>query len=131
MANTKKIRARVAKKGRPGGLSDVQRAQVDKLLSPICQPHSDPKVSSLLRHGYRVEGRSVVLFESRPAFERPHEWREHPVAKFKFIKSRRVWELFCVYRDLKWHVYEPLPEWSALAVLVIEVEKDPTGIFWG
>lgn len=32
---------------------------------------------------------------------------------------------------LKWHVYEPLPESSALAVLVSEVEKDPTGIFWG
>ena len=36
-------------------LSDVQRVQVDKLLSPIYQPHPDPKVSSLLRHGYRLE----------------------------------------------------------------------------
>ena len=50
-----------------------------------------------------------MLFESRPAFQKPHEWREDPLAKFKFIKNRRVWELFCVYRDLKWHVYEPLP----------------------
>ena len=117
--------------GRSNSLSDVQRVQVDKLLSPICQPHPDPKVSSLLRHGYRIEGRSVVLFESRPAFQKPHEWREHPVAKFKFIKSRRVWALFCVYRDLNWHVYDPFPESTELAALVSEVEKDPTGIFWG
>jgi hypothetical protein len=117
--------------GRSNALSDVQRMQVDKLFSPICQPHPDPKVSSLLRHGYRTEGRSVVLFESRPAFQKPHEWREHPVAKFKFIKSRRVWLLFCVYRDLNWHVYEPLPESTELAALVSEVKKDPTGIFWG
>ncbi|HEY8766754.1 MAG TPA: hypothetical protein VIP09_05785 [Dehalococcoidia bacterium] len=77
----RRLRAGTAKESsrQPNALSDAQRMQVDKLLSPICQPHPDPKVSSLLRHGYRVEGRSVVLFESRPAFQKPHEWREHGV----------------------------------------------------
>ncbi len=25
-------------------------------------------------------------------------------------KSRSVWQLFCMFRDLKWHIYEPFPE---------------------
>lgn len=36
-----------------------------------------------------------------------------------------------MFRDLKWHGYEPLAEATDLASLVAEVRKDPTGIFWG
>ena len=72
----------------------------------------------------------LVLYESRPAFRAPHEWHEHDVAKFRFVKSAAC-ELFCQFRDLKWHSYEPLPESSDLETLVAEVQRDPTGIFWG
>jgi hypothetical protein len=37
----------------------------------------------------------------------------------------------CVFRDLKWDVYEPLRESADLAELVGDVRRDPTGIFWG
>jgi hypothetical protein len=101
------------------------------LLAPICAPHYDPAVSSKLRHGYRIEGYSVVLYESRPAFRAPHDWHHHDVAKLRFVKSAEVWQLFCQFRDLKWHSYEPLPEAPSLEALVREVQADPTGIFWG
>jgi hypothetical protein len=112
-------------------LSEVQSALVERLLAPICAPHPDLAVSSKLRHGYRVDGYSVVLYESRPAFRAPNEWHEHDVAKFRFVKSAAVWQLFCQFRDLKWHSYEPLPESNDLETLVAEVRRDPTGIFWG
>jgi hypothetical protein len=114
-----------------GRLSELQLVQVDRLLVPICKPHPDPKVSSKLRLGYRIADYSVILFESRPAFMPPHDWLEQEVAKFRFVKTRQAWQLFCMFRDLKWHAYEPLPESPALEVLVSEVTKDPTGIFWG
>ena len=112
-------------------LSRLQSALVAKLLAPICVPHPDPAVASKLRHGYRIDEYSVILFESRPAFLSPREWQDHDVAKFRFVKSREVWQLFCQFRDLKWHAYEPLPESPELEALVSEVRKDPTGIFWG
>lgn len=112
-------------------LSQLQTAVVERLLAPICAPHPDPAVSSKLRHGFRIEGRSVVLFESRPGFAAPHDWKDEDVAKFKFVKNRQTWQLFCQFRDLNWHIYEPLPESRDLAALVHEVQSDPTGIFWG
>ena len=112
-------------------LSQVQFALAERLLAPICAPDPDPAVNSKLRLGYRIDGYSVVLYESRPAFRAPHEWHEHDVAKFRFVKSAEVWQLFCQFRDLKWRSYEPLPEAADLETLVSEVQRDPTGIFWG
>lgn len=112
-------------------LSDTQRAQAAKLLDPICQGADRPGVREQLRVGYRIEGSSVVLFESRVRYDNHAEWLEHPVAKFTYVASIERWRLFCVFRDLKWHGYQPRPEASTLAALVDEVQRDPTGIFWG
>jgi hypothetical protein len=114
-----------------GGLPDIQRARVDALLGPMCQPHPDPHVAAQVRRGYHVERAAVVLYESRPSFLKPTIWQEHRVAKFQFDKSRGTWELYCRFRDLKWSAYEPLRESLDLAELVREVQSDPTGIFWG
>jgi len=115
----------------PSRLGELQRALVDRLLAPVCAPHPDPSVSSQLRHGYRVEEYSVLLYESRPAFDSPGEWQDRDVAKFRFVKSKAVWQLFCQFADLRWHLYAPFPESPDLAALVAEVRNDPTGIFWG
>ena len=115
---------------RASRLSELQRLLVERSLAPVCTPHPDPAVSSELRHGYRVEQYSVILFSSRPNFLAPQEWRDEDVAKFTFVKAKGVWRLFCKFRDLKWHSYEPLPESPNFSVLVAEVRADPTGIFW-
>jgi DUF3024 family protein len=112
-------------------LSELQQAQVTKLLTPLCHSPSLARVADQLRHGYRVKGNEVELFASRPSFQPPHAWRDDPIAKFKYIASRRVWQLYCQMSDLKWRRYEPRFESPELAALVQEVERDPTGIFWG
>ena len=112
-------------------LSELQRAQVTKLLTAFCESRVPPTVRDELRHGFRIEGNSVELFESRPAFLPPRDWKEHPVAKFRYVASRRHWQLYCQYRDLKWHEYEPRPSAASFEGLLREVVEDPTGIFWG
>jgi len=112
-------------------LSELQLAQVNRLLSPLCKDSPDPAVHAQLRHGYRVEGNRVILFGSRIRWDDHSQWLEHPVAQFRYVTSIGRWRLFCQFRDLKWHGYEPLPEAPDLATLVAEVRRDPTGIFWG
>jgi hypothetical protein len=114
-----------------GTFTDIQHRQIERLIAPICAARADPAVRSQLRIDFRVDGLSVVLFESRPGFIAPHEWRDEPVAKFTYVKSSDHWKLFCMLRDLKWHRYEPFPESRELAPLIAEVRADPTGIFWG
>ena len=110
-------------------LSEIQCAQVERLLRPLCAV--PPHVAAKLQKGLRFAGTSVILFESRPRFDAPKNWMEHPVAKFVYVKRARTWRLFCQMSDLRWHSYAPLPEAPELERLVSEVARDPTGIFWG
>jgi len=106
-------------------LTEVQKAQVDKLLTAYCAKRVPPAVQSKARVG------SVILYEERPAFRPPHDWQEMVVAKFTYVGTQREWRLYCQHRDLRWHTYQALPAASSCAKLLEEVDADPTGIFWG
>ena len=112
-------------------LSEIQRAQVTKRLTAFCDARVPPAIRAKLRVGFRIKGSEVVLFEERPAFRPPHEWREMVVAKFKYVATQKQWRLYCQHRDLRWHEYQALPTAPGFARLLDEVDNDPTGIFWG
>ena len=112
-------------------LTDLQKARLDRLLAPYCAKRVRPAAQSKVRVGYRIESNAVILYEERPAFRAPHEWREFVVAKFTYVGSQRRWRLFCRHRDLRWHTYQLLPAASSFSRLLDEVDADPTGIFWG
>ncbi len=98
-------------------LSEIQQAQVVKRLTAFCES--------------RVPLAMRDLFEERPDFHPPHEWREMPSAKLKYVATQGMWRLYCQHRDRRWHAYEALPEASSFGKLLDEVAEDPTGIFWG
>jgi hypothetical protein len=112
-------------------LSEIQQAQVSRLLADYCEASVRPDVRDKLRLGFRITGNAVVLFEARPAFEAPREWHESPFAKFVYVKSRGQWQLYCQHRDLKWHRYQRLHGAATFEELLAEVDSDPTGIFKG
>jgi hypothetical protein len=112
-------------------LSEMQKAQVNRLLSAYCAKRVPPADQSKVRVGYRIEGNAAILYEERPAFRPPHDWQEMVVAKFTYVGTPREWRLSCQHRDLRWHAYQALPRSPHLARLLDEVDVDPTGIFWG
>jgi hypothetical protein len=112
-------------------LSELQHAEIHRHLGAFCEARVPPSVRGKLRVGFRIKGTEVVLFEERPAFQPPHEWREMAVAKFRYVGTQKLWRLYCQHRDLRWHSYEALPAAPSLKRLLTEVADDPTGIFWG
>ena len=112
-------------------LSEIQLAGVEKRLSEYCDSKVPPHVRDKVRLCFRINNNEVVLYEERPYFKDPNEWIEVSIAKFRYIKSRRVWRLYCQFRDLRWHQYEPLDEAPDFETLLGEVDADPTCIFWG
>ena len=112
-------------------LSEVQEAQVNKHLGAFCNARVPAAVRDKIRIGFRIKGTEVVLFEERPAVQSPHDWREMPIAKFKYVGTQKLWRLYCQHRDLRWHAYEALPAAPSFTKLLEEVAADPTGIFWG
>jgi hypothetical protein len=112
-------------------LSEIKQAQVAKRLTAFCESRVPLAMHDRLRVGFRIKGNEVVLFEERPDFHPPHEWREMPSAKLKYVATQGMWRLYCQHRDRRWHAYEALPEASSFGKLLDEVAEDPTGIFWG
>ena len=80
-------------------LSEIQRAQVTKRLAAFCDSRVPAAVRNQLRLGFRIKGNEVVLFEERPDFQQPNEWREMAVAKFKYVGTQGLWRLYCQHRD--------------------------------
>jgi hypothetical protein len=61
----------------------------------------------------------------------PGEKQEHPVAKTTFVRTRGVWRVFWMRRDLKWHGYEPMPEVEYIEAFFRLVSEDEYACFFG
>lgn len=110
--------------------SDIERARLAKVLTAWSE-EVPARIRHQLRHGYRIGANDVVIFESRPHFQPPHDWFDHDVAKFRYVRAANEWRLFCRFSDLRWRAYAPFPSAATFDALFDEVRRDPTGIFWG
>ena len=108
----------------------AQLAKIESKLRAYCDD-VPPHVRSQVRYGYSIVGNAIEFFTERTRFNAPKKWEREPIAKFRYVATRRQWELYCQHVDLEWHRYEMLPYTARFDTLLAEVELDPTGIFWG
>ncbi len=111
--------------------SELERRQVDRELHAYAERRLPPHIRNEIRLEHRFRGDTVTLFESRPAFQRPGEWTPVPVAQFRYDRRKRTWMLYWADRNSRWHMYDDITPASDLGPLLAEVDRDPTGIFWG
>lgn len=111
-------------------ISQLDRRRIELVMTALCE-EVPLRVRDQMRHGFTITSTSVELFEERPGFRDRTRWMRAPVAKFRYVASRQLWTLFCQHSDLRWHRYEPLPSAGSFEILLREVRRDPTGIFWG
>ena len=69
--------------------------------------------------------------EVRPPWDGRGDWTRHGVARFRYFRTRKEWQLYWMRADLKWHAYEPEPPTNDLARLVKVVEEDAYCAFFG
>lgn len=84
-----------------------------------------------IREGQRFTDQAIELFYVRPAFERPGEFIEEPIARVTFIRSQKAWGIYWQRADLKWHGYQPCLETDSLAEALKVIEEDAHGCFFG
>jgi hypothetical protein len=80
---------------------------------------------------YRIDGQSVYLFEIRPRFDKPEEKQELPVAKTTYIKSKKLWKIYWMPGDLKWHHYKTVPFVKNIFDFFDVVTADEKNCFFG
>ena len=80
---------------------------------------------------YKIQERSVIVFEIRPVWNNPNEKMECNVAKATFVKKENAWKIFWFMSDMRWHSYKPHPIVESLNEFVKLIEEDKLGCFWG
>jgi hypothetical protein len=111
--------------------SDLELKTIDRTVGALCRRLSPPRLAEELRVVYEVNGHSVLIFEERPPWRGTGEWTRLGVAKFRYVRSRGLWSLYWMRRDLRWHLYEPEAATADLAALVAVVDEDTHGAFFG
>ena len=90
-----------------------------------------PHIRKQLDIGYRIDDRSIEVFEIRPYYLDESQILEHAVAKATYVKTQKVWKIFWQRADLKWRSYEPVASVKSIEEFFDAVVDDPHGCFWG
>lgn len=87
----------------------------------------------LIRYELDVDARAVTILECRPPWRKEYgsEWTRMPVARLRYTKTRREWQLYWRDRNSRFHAYDLASPTANVEQLLAEVDADPTGIFWG
>lgn len=97
---------------------------MEKRRPPV---HIRPKLD------YRVDikGNEVVIMALRPYFQDKKQILELPFVKMKWVNTRKVWRLYWGRANGDWDSYEPFPEGKTMKEVLVEVERDVYGCFFG
>lgn len=113
-------------------ISDFETKRCEKELEKFLEERRPPThLRARLDLAYRISGQSVEIFEIRPAFRNPDEKMEMPVAKTTYVKSKKVWKVYWMRQDLKWHSYPPAPQVKHFEDFLELVNEDANACFFG
>jgi hypothetical protein len=59
------------------------------------------------------------------------QWSSFPIARLRYTAARKTWTLYWRDRNLRFHLYDRVAATPTVEDLLAEVDRDPTGIFWG
>jgi hypothetical protein len=112
--------------------SEIETKKTEKAMAAFMEKRRPPiHIRSKLDLGYRISGHSVELFEIRPRYDNPEITLEHDFAKTTYVRAQRLWRIFWMRADLKWHSYEPVPEVKSIEKFLEIVDQDNDCCFFG
>lgn len=111
---------------------ELERKRIEKTVDRFIEAHRPPAaIRSQLDLGFRLQGQSVELFETRPVWDNPSKTMESPVAKATYVKTQDNWKVYWMRADLKWHGYAPAPEVGTIDAFLALVVEDKHACFFG
>ena len=108
-------------------LPETEKFRADKLLAAFCERRVPLHVRDQIRLLYNIQRNKIILIETRSVYDDPSRWTEMPVAQFEYSEAAKTWSLYGYNRNDR---RLPVAK-GALDVLIEEVDRDRTGIFWG
>ncbi|MDQ5985090.1 MAG: hypothetical protein CSYNP_00794 [Syntrophus sp. SKADARSKE-3] len=112
-------------------LSEFTRKLIETKLTEYCDKRFPKDIQDQIKLIFKIRGNNVTLIETRPFYRDPSIWTEVPVAQFRYDEPSHKWFLYYPDRNSRWHSYSGVIPTANLDVIFKEIDRDPTGIFWG
>jgi hypothetical protein len=95
--------------------------------------YCDQRSTDDYRIEHTIRGASITILERRPPWNPDFgsEWSSMKVAQLRFDEPTRRWRLYAAGSDDRWRAYEFAAPAADIARLLVAIEQDRTGIFWG
>lgn len=112
-------------------LPEFTKKLIETRLADYCNCKIPAHARDKVRLIHKVTGNKVTLLETRPFYCDPLTWTETPIAQFRFDLKTRKWALYAMDRNSRWHLYGLIKSSADFDDMLNELDRDPTGIFWG
>jgi hypothetical protein len=92
-----------------------------------------PEAREHVRVELEQERQAVNIVERRPPWREDYgpEWSRLPIARLRYVASKRFWTLYYHRHTGRWERYPLLGPSRRVADLLSEVAEDPICAFWG
>jgi hypothetical protein len=102
-------------------------------IKAYCERRSPPETADQLRIEAQIESTAVTIVERRAPWspELGPEWGTVAVARLRYVATKQEWTLQSADSDGRWSRYAYVGPTARVDVLLDEIDRDPTGIFWG
>jgi len=113
-------------------LSEFEIKRIEKLVGQFVERKRPAEhIRDQLDFSFRISGQSFEILEIRPQWNDPTKILERPMAKATYVASRKIWKLYWMRADMKWHSYKPFPSSDSLEKILETIEQDQFDCFWG
>jgi hypothetical protein len=110
----------------------AKKKLVEKQLAAYLGQRVPPGLADKIRLSYTFRGNSITIWEHRvPWTESLTEWSISAVAQLRYNPKAQTWMLYWRDRNSKWHQDERLAPVKNPSLILTELDRDPTGIYWG
>lgn len=98
-----------------------------------CEQRVPPHALDQVRVELAVSRGAVTVMERHVPWRDGlgREWTSHGVARMRYTAKHGVWTLYWKDRNARWHRYDLIEPSADIRVLLDEIDRDPTCIFWG
>jgi len=80
-----------------------------------------------------VSANTVTIVERRAPWREDYgpDWTSLGVARLRYVAKHHHWVLYWRDRNERWHQYDLIEPSPNILALLDEIDRDPTGNFWG
>ena len=115
----------------------MPRSQIPEVDLHKIRAYCDARIPAHVRDQVRLEvevrGNNATIYERRPPWHPTvgPVWSTMPIARLRWSATHSVWTLFWADSNGTWHRYLNRESTPTITVLLDELDRDPTGTFWG